>query len=224
MAPTTDRTQYREVLARLIDKTQAKMPTLNGRLTKAAHLALQGDVTLHEDGAATVYSSTDPTRRYEVIDGTCTCRDYEQAPEHLCQHRLAAGLVRKAHELLPQAPPVEEPPAVAPAGIDPQHVTTIQGKPFVKFAGLLSLAHQRGLQSLETIFTYNDAELSLAQSTATFPFGTFTDVGDASPGNTNPKVRAHFRRVSATRAAARALREALNLDMVALEELGEGGD
>jgi hypothetical protein len=99
------------------------------------------------------------------------------------------------------------------------HVVTIQGKAFVKVAGLLALAHARGLQSLTTIFTYNDAELSLAQSTAVFPFGSFTDVGDASPSNCNPKVRLHFRRVAATRSTARALRQALNVSMVALEEL-----
>ena len=63
---------------------------------------------------------------------------------------------------------------------------------------MLELAHQRGLQSLGVTFTYNDPELALAQATAVFPFGAFTDVGDASPGNTNQKVRAHFRRVAAT--------------------------
>jgi hypothetical protein len=110
----------------------------------------------------------------------------------------------------------------APSGVDPKFVVLIQNKPFVRFAGLLELAHQRGLQSLGVTFTYNDPELSLAQATAVFPFGTFTDVGDASPGNTNQKVRAHFRRVAATRASARALRLALNINMVALEELCEG--
>ncbi len=97
----------------------------------------------------------------------------------------------------------------------------IQGKPFVKVAGLLQLAHARGLQSLTTIFTYNDAELALAQSTAVFPFGSFTDVGDASPASVNPKVRLHFRRVAATRSTARALRQALNIPYVALEEITE---
>src|SRR4029450_7179541 len=44
------------------------------------------------------------------------CRDWEHAPEHLCQHRLAAGLVRKAHELLPPAP---DSTAVAPGSRTP---------------------------------------------------------------------------------------------------------
>jgi hypothetical protein len=115
MAPATARTQYREVLASLVAKTQARFPALNGRLTKATRLALLEDVELHDDGSATVHSASDPTRRYRIIEGTCTCRDFEQAPEHLCQHRLAAGLVRKAHALLP--PPTEAPPASADAAI-----------------------------------------------------------------------------------------------------------
>lgn len=104
MAPGTDRTQYREVLASLVQKTQTRFPDLNGRLTKATKLALMEDVELHDDGSATVHSASDPTRHYRIVEGTCTCRDWEHAPEHLCQHRLAAGLVRKAHELLPPAP------------------------------------------------------------------------------------------------------------------------
>jgi hypothetical protein len=107
MAPSTDRQMFREVLATLAEKTKAKIPALNGRVEKALKLALAGDVELHADGTATVYSSSDPTRRYEIREGTCTCRDYEQAPQQLCQHRLSAGLVRRTYELLPQSTPVE---------------------------------------------------------------------------------------------------------------------
>jgi hypothetical protein len=104
MTPGTNRTQYREVLASLVQKTQTRFPDLNGRLTNATKLALMDDVELHGDGSATVASASDPTRHYHITQGTCTCRDWAHAPEHLCQHRLAAGLVRKAHELLPQDP------------------------------------------------------------------------------------------------------------------------
>jgi hypothetical protein len=109
-----DRQAFREQLATLAAKTLTKIPALNGRVEKAVKLALAGDVELHDDGTATVYSSSDPTRRYEIRQGTCTCQDYERAPEHLCQHRLAAGLVRKAHELLPPSASVEAETAPAP--------------------------------------------------------------------------------------------------------------
>jgi hypothetical protein len=78
-------------------------------------------------------------------------------------------------ELLPASPSVE-----TPAGIAPHHIAMIQGKPFIKFAGLLELAHKRGLQELRVEWTYNDAELSLAHAVAVFPFGTFQDSGDAT--------------------------------------------
>jgi hypothetical protein len=103
MGTSTDRTHYREVLATLAQRTKAKIPALNGRVEKALKLALLGDVEVHDDDRATVYSSSDPTKRYELSEGTCTCRDWEQAPEHLCAHRLSAGFVRKAQHMLAES-------------------------------------------------------------------------------------------------------------------------
>jgi hypothetical protein len=74
---------------------------------------------------------------------------------------------------------------------------------------------------LRVEWTYNDAEISLAHAVAVFPFGTFEDCGDATLDNVTKKVAPHFRRCALTRAAARALRLALGLDMVAVEELAE---
>src|SRR5204862_3954189 len=96
---------------------------------------------------------------------------------------------------------------------------TMQGKGFVMFAGLLRLGHHRGLQILTADWTYNDGTLSLAKAVAVFPFGRFEESGDASPDNVTQKVAPHFRRVALTRAKARVLRDALNVDMVSLEEL-----
>ena len=123
--------------------------------------------------------------------------------------------------LAQMAPPGPPPLPETPHGIDPRHVVTIQGRPFVKFAGLLDLAHQRGLQELRVSWTYNDAGLSLAQAVAVFPFGTFTECGDASPESVTKKVALHFRRVACTRAAARALRLALGVEVCSVEELGD---
>jgi len=98
----------------------------------------------------------------------------------------------------------------------------IQGRPFVKFAGLLQMAHEKGLVSLTADWTYNDGELSLAHAVATFQDGrSFEESGDATPANTNRKVAPHFRRVALTRAKARVLRDALGIDLVAVEELSE---
>jgi len=101
-------------------------------------------------------------------------------------------------------------------------VVLIQGRPFVRYAGLLQMALARGLLCLQADWTFNDAELSLAHAVARFRDGrVFEEAGDATPANTNRKVAVHFRRVALTRAKARTLRDALGIDLVAVEELAE---
>jgi len=115
MNTSPDRQIYREVLAGLAAKMLTKIPTLNGRTEKACKLVLGGDVELHSDGTALVNSLTDPSRAYLVVKGACDCRDFEQAPEHLCCHRLAVGFARKVQELLPAADRPDEPQRATPA-------------------------------------------------------------------------------------------------------------
>ena len=111
-------------------------------------------------------------------------------------------------------------PATSP--VPPQYIVQIQGRPFVKFAGLLQLAHESGLVELTTSWTYNDATLSLAHAVAIFADGRrFEESGDAAPDTVTKKIAPHFRRVALTRASARALRNALAIDMCAAEELAE---
>ena len=47
----------------------------------------------------------------------------------------------------------------------------------------------------------------------------FTGIGDASPANVSPRLVPSLIRFAETRAKARALRDATNVGMVALEEL-----
>jgi len=187
-----------------------------------------------EDGVHAQVRSSDGETWY-TCNSSCACKDFEyQAPDGWCAHRLAVALCRRATELMHQpavAPTETAPPAPEPSptpdvttGLPEalrRHVSWIQGKPFVKFSGLLELAHQRGLQELRVDRTFNDAELSLAHAVAVFPFGTFEDSGDATKDNVNRKVAPHYRRVALTRASARALRLALGVDLVAVEELAE---
>jgi len=119
-------------------------------------------------------------------------------------------------------PAQAEAPVETALGVPAQYVVLIQGRPFVKFAGLLKMAHERGLVALTADWIYNDAELSLAHAVATFQDGRrFEESGDASPGNVTRMVAVHFRRVALTRAKARVLRDALGVDLVAVEELAE---
>ena len=90
----------------------------------------------------------------------------------------------------------------------------------MKHAGLLKRAHEVGLQSLTVQWTYNDQDLSLAHTVAVFADGRrFEESADATPLNVGKKVALHWRRLSLTRASARALRLALGCDLVAVEEL-----
>ena len=105
--------------------------------------------------------------------------------------------------------------------IPAQYLQLIDGKPFVKYAGLLAMAHAQGLQQLEARFTRVSDTLAVAHATATFTDGRrFTESGDATPENVGSQVRPHFARLALTRAKARCLRDALNIGLCAVEELG----
>ena len=136
MAPTLTpaRQQFRATLATLAAKTKTKLPALNGRVEKACTLVLAGDVELHADGTALVASLSQPTRAYQITQGVCQCRDWGQAPEHLCCHRLAAGFLRKAEAVLAQSTDVETAPAQpAPtrerSGMRLETQVVIEGRP-----------------------------------------------------------------------------------------------
>jgi hypothetical protein len=126
----------------------------------------------------------------------------------------------------PAVEPQEDVPAAEPQepvqGIDPKFIVWISQRPFVRHAGLLKRAHECGLQSLTVAWTYNDAELSLAHAVAVFEDGRrFEENSDASPQSVGKKVALHWRRCACTRASARALRLALGVDLVAVEELAD---
>jgi hypothetical protein len=218
----------------------------HSRLAKGLALVQSGGVFETDDGYFEVASQREGAQPHRVTCTTCDCDWAAFNPGAICTHMASVMLIKKSLRLVAHAQTdrplpatdahgektlvdvtdlVEVTPEPAPAphhavpDILRENTVMIQGKPFVKVAGLLALAHQRGLQSLRTTFTYNDAELALAECTAVFPFGTYTDVGDADRANVNAKVKASFRRVAATRATARALRQALGVGMVAVEEL-----
>ncbi len=133
-----------------------------------------------------------------------------------------AGGVEASATLDTTLPVVEAQNGVSIPTVPPEYVVWIQGKVFVRVAGLLKMAHEQQLVELSETWTYNDTELSLAHAVAIFEDGRrFEGSGDASPNNVSKHVAPHFRRVALTRAKSRALRDALNIDMVAVEELGE---
>ena len=240
------RQAWRDAVAEIAAKAKQTLPDCAGRVDRAVEIVLNHDVELLDDGQARVCSQSHGQVVYHVVNGACTCKDYAKAPSHWCKHRIAAGLYKRATALVQRqlaqgngasngqgpaasdpAPAQEQPHAPAPAqpetpqGVPAQYVVLIQGRPFVKFAGLLTLAHSKGLESLTADWTYNAEALSLAHAVAVFPFGRFEESGDATPDNVSRMVAPHFHRVALTRALARCLRHALNVDLVAVEELAE---
>lgn len=110
--------------------------------------------------------------------------------------------------------------------IDERFITSIQGKEFVLYAGLLDLAHKKGLKKLVVdIIQYPSKENDLTavcRAVAENADGEiFTDIGDANPVNVNKKIINHIIRMASTRAKARCLRDMTNIGITCLEELGE---
>ena len=103
-----------------------------------------------------------------------------------------------------------------------------QGKKAVLYAGLLHLAHEEGLKAIRVTVVQcpsaANGQTAICAAEVETAGGTFGDVGDANPENVGRMVAAHIVRMAATRAKARALRDALDIGYVALEELGELDD
>lgn len=111
--------------------------------------------------------------------------------------------------------------------MDKRHIIKLQGREFVTYEGLLDEAHKQGLQEVRTTLVQVPgpatdhtaicvAEIVLLRDGVP---RTFTGIGDASPRNVSRNVALHLIRMAETRAKARALRDAINVGMVAVEEL-----
>jgi hypothetical protein len=98
-----------------------------------------------------------------------------------------------------------------------------QGKRFVLYAGLLEEAHARGLRSIDTellqVPSVENGDGRHRAGGGEDRGGKFSGIGDASPGNVGRAIQPHIIRMAETRAKARALRDAINVGVTALEEL-----
>jgi hypothetical protein len=219
---------FADVLHREVTILQAQFPALADSLSRAHAILTEGRLFLEESGREGMVLASDGSTWYHV-NGSCACKAsaYRQEP---CKHRLALRLYQRVTDAVliddterwepDDNNPAFHPPA-APPTIPAEAILHIQGRPFVKFEGLLQLAHERGLVALETTVVNVSLDMAVCQATARFQDGrTFTDIGDASPDNVAKHLRPHFVRMAATRASARALRRALNISAAAVEELG----
>jgi hypothetical protein len=100
-------------------------------------------------------------------------------------------------------------------------------KEVVTYPGLLSKAHEEGLVRVRTtliqIPTEENGRTAIAKAIVETSKGRFEGLGDANPENVNSFIVPHIIRMAETRAKARAFRDAVNIGVVAFEELnGEG--
>jgi hypothetical protein len=222
--------------------TQKLPESEHERLAKGLALVQNGSVFESDTHRWEVMSQSQPGTTYSV-NGSCQCTWSEYNPGGTCAHQYAVLLQRKALRLLEQGeqtpgaetPPVapqEEPPTPAAEPQEPvsevrsrtrqvpkEYLVTIDRKPFVTLAGLVAMAHDEGLVSLTETWDYNDAELSLAHAVATFGDGrVFTGCADSTPANAK-KVGSAWRRMSLSRAKARALRDSLAINACSVEEM-----
>lgn len=112
---------------------------------------------------------------------------------------------------------------MATATVNERFVVSLQGKDFITYEGLLSMAHENGLKSIEVeiiqLPSSDNGMTAICKATAVSEKGTFIDIGDASPSSVNRNIAPHAIRMASTRAKARALRDLNNVGMTAIEEV-----
>ncbi len=213
--PTGHKMTFAEAIAHVAALAHLRLPQdMHSRLEMATALVTQDGVFPEDDGHT--YAVRGSEGRSYRVNGLCQCADFVERGTEWCKHKLAAALYKRASVLL-----VEQ--AAAPkeaTTIPPQFVTEIRGKKFVKYAGLLAMAHAKGVVCLSAKFVTVTETMALAEATVVFEEGgSWTEAADSTPENVPAKMKEHWPRFALTRAKARALRDALNIGMVADIEL-----
>lgn len=93
----------------------------------------------------------------------------------------------------------------------------------IAYAELLNMAHEEGLKSIHTELVLQPTEvngrLCIVKAIVETERGHYEGLGDADPGSVEDFLVPHLIRVAETRAKARALRDAVNVGVISLEEL-----
>lgn len=106
--------------------------------------------------------------------------------------------------------------------IPKEFVTSISGKEFVTYEGLLNLFHENGGKEIHTELIQSmlgEDVFFVFKAIVSGERGTYEGHGDSCKGNVNPMIVKHMMRMAETRAKARALRDYNNIGMCSVEEL-----
>lgn len=159
---------------------------------------------------------------------SCTCGDFarnqKSDPNFRCKHIMAVDAVFE-HGDFQDAEFIKK----RKPRLDDRFIISLEGKDFVLYAGLLDLAHQKGVLRIEVeplqLPDKENGNFAICKATVMSKSGEqFIDLGDANPGNCNSRVAKHLLRMASTRSIARALRSFTNIGMTCLEELADISD
>lgn len=107
--------------------------------------------------------------------------------------------------------------------INENFIINLKGRSYVTYEGLLDLAHQNNLISLEVdiiqIPSRENNMTAICKARARTKDKVYSDLGDASPSSVTGNLVPHIIRMASTRAKARVLRDLTNVGMTAIEEL-----
>jgi hypothetical protein len=101
---TVTTVQFDNALRAMADRARTRYAGEAARIDRGLVIALNGGVTLHQDGTASVQSCSNAEVVYHVAHGTCDCPDVQRAPEGRCKHRYAVCLVKKAQVQVASSP------------------------------------------------------------------------------------------------------------------------
>lgn len=104
-----------------------------------------------------------------------------------------------------------------------KYISTIEGKDYIAYSGLLRLAHDR-IRSIKVELLQpplpSNGGVTIVHATIEDTDGRiWEDIGDASDDTCESSVALHKIRLASTRAKGRALRDMLGIDMVMKEEV-----
>lgn len=117
-------------------------------------------------------------------------------------------------------------------------IINIKGKDAIKVDGLIALAHDKGIKSMETEivqFPTQENQWTCIAKTKVVGYGwnpvenkivevIFEDFADANPNNCTAMTKTSYIRMASTRSVGRALRKYTNIDMVCSDEIGNVTD
>jgi hypothetical protein len=106
--------------------------------------------------------------------------------------------------------------------IPKEFVTKLQGKEYITHEGLLLMAHNKGLKSIDTdmVNVFEDGTIVFKTVVTDSEGNFFTGYGDANDDNVNKMIAKHKIRMAETRSINRALRLMTGIGMCSVDELG----